>query len=174
MLKDKHDIRVLRTEQGPPIIVLTATNGDTLYLQRSDATTDRLELKEAFATALVLRAASAQDASNYTGAIMPFVSIDREVSIDWLTQLKYAGTRYYVSQAKQQVRFKLTEKVAKVETETVVVNETRSSRPSGPVPYVLDDRFFAALVRKGETLPYFSAWIGQEDWVKAEQVAIKK
>lgn len=159
-----HAIAMKQMEGTPhPVIVLTAQNGDLVILHRTDDRHAQLSAKEHFAKKLVKCAQSCPATDDFLGAIVPMTLVDTEVQeVGRLKGLEFAETNWYVSQAKQQVRFYLDPKGATVKTETVVVKGQRSMQKS--TYYELSGGFYAVMYRPGMTVPYFSGWISPNDF----------
>lgn len=146
-----------------PLIVLNAKNGDQILLWKSDRGAGDLHIKEGFAAAMLHAARNGDSVSGrYLGAVIPMVDLDQEVDISQLKGLEYAGTDWYVSEAKQQIRFLMDPNGVTVKSETVIVNTGRSLS-IGPSYYDLTGSFYAVVVRPGMSVPYFSGFIGTED-----------
>lgn len=147
-----------------PVIVLESQNGDMLVLHRTDDRHDSgPAAKEGFAQNLLACAQDCPDMKGYLGAIVPLTLVDTDVNLDDLKDLAFEGTDWYVSQAKQQVRFYLDPNGATVKTETVLVFGQRSVSTK-PTYYRLDGGYFAVMYRPGMTMPYFSGWVSPEDF----------
>lgn len=159
-----HAIAMKRMKDvNEPVIVLTAKNGDVLVLHRTDDRHVGPANKESFAQKLLACARDCQDATGYLGAIVPMTLVDTDADLGPLAGLAFAGTDWYVSQAKQQVRFYLDPNGATVKTETVIVFATRSVSAK-PTYYRLDGSYFAVMYRPGMSVPYFSGWVSPEDF----------
>lgn len=146
-----------------PVIALTAKNGDLLVLHRTDDRHVGVANKEEHAMRLLACAMECKDSVGYLGAVVPMTLVDTDVDISWLQKLAFAGTDWYVSQAKQQVRFYLDPNGATVKTETVIVFATRSVH-SEPTYYRLNGGYYAVMYRPGMKVPYFSGWVSTADF----------
>lgn len=100
----------------------------------------------------------------------PHVDINETVDIKWLEKVRFLDGKSYISEAKQQTKFKLDEKGGKVES-AVTLGVEKSAAPDFEKPKirVLDKNFICWVERPGVKDPIFAGLITRDNWVKSEK-----
>ena len=105
-------------------------------------------------------------ASRYDYLKFPMVNLNHQVDISWLKGMwtidANSGQRAEISQALQQVKFKMNETGARVKSAVAIGVRFVSALSNQPL--VIDKPFFLWIEREGMSTPIIYAYIDQEDW----------
>lgn len=118
--------------------------------------------------------------NSYSYLEFPCIDYDSEVDISWLVGLntvsskdsKCKGDSMYVSEAKQQTKFRMNELGAKVESAAAMGMLRCCISSSGPIkkPLIIDGPFLLWMERSGVTIPYFVGVFNHDVWKKPEKL----
>lgn len=168
-LKGEQGAMVYENEvQGtPPIVGIATKTGDRVFLSMTQDTyrgfdiTRRVKrLRQAVASG------GYRPSSRYAGAVFPMVHFDQEVDIAWLLGMSTTDSRgvpVWISQAKQQTRFRMNERGARAES-AVAMGMKRLGVASMRKPYIVDQPFLCWIERQGLELPIFSGVFAEDVW----------
>jgi hypothetical protein len=101
---------------------------------------------------------------SYSDAIVPMVDIDQEVDISWLVGMRMSDSMK-ISQARQQTKFQMNEKGAKVQSAATICIE-KCFRPK---EFKICDSFYLCIVRPGMKTPVFAAYIDKDSWKEPKE-----
>lgn len=88
---------------------------------------------------------------------IPMIDLNAEITHDWMIGMK--NEPYFVNQALQQIRFKLDEKGARVESGFAAEMALCESSDM-----ILNEPFFLWIEREGIDTPIFAAYLDEESW----------
>lgn len=163
--KLKNNFEIIKTKYEHPIVKIYSQGNDTVYLTIADKAINKYEEMIDKINTLKSFLNKEVEPLYYDNLIFPCVNLNQEVNIGWLLHLEET-TGWFIDQAKQQTKFKMDEEGARVES-CVLLAFSKGIR-SMINDYKIDKPFYIWIERKGATLPIFSGYITQEDWVKAE------
>lgn len=143
------------TNYAHPIASVETKSGDTIHFAIADEEAEGFALRDKIE---LLRNAQ-KTPTNISSVAVPMVDLNEKQQLDWLLGLIF--DEYVVSEAEQQTKFKMNETGAKVESAAVLVIE-RCCAPTKR--YTIDQPFFVWIERPGMDEPYFTAYVGPEDW----------
>jgi hypothetical protein len=144
-----------------PVIRVAGKSGETVCMSMIDempTTQEGMFLKISELDGV--RAASHQ----FEGVSFPKIDLDDQPDIGWISGLGISKGMG-VHQAKQQTRFKMDEKGAKVESAAAV--STYRSMASRKVNHVIDRPFMVWVMRPELDFPVFASVVCEDVWVKA-------
>lgn len=154
-----------------PIVCLDAKNGDKVYMTIADRQLEGPAMLEHLKGLSGSTTMPLQYAREFEGVHFPMIQYDEEVDISWIQgMLTNVGKQdWKIAEAKQQTKFRMNEKGAKVESAAAMGIVACSARmPTQPV--IIDQPFFLWMVRDGMVLPYFSALLAETHWSEPESV----
>ena len=156
---DKHLQLTTKKNHQNPVATLMTENGDQVFMTMLDNPPQGFELVKL--AELFTKPDGYCD--DFDGLIFPMVELDQMVDVSWILNLETADGKWYVSQAKQQTKFKMNEVGAKVESgfQGAVTLRAIVERKQ---PHVIDKPFLIWFTRKGLSKPYFVGHITQENW----------
>lgn len=102
----------------------------------------------------------------YSGVEFPMVDLDQEVDISWLRGMGTVDTKnepWFISQAKQQTKFRMNEIGARAES-AVAVAVKRGVCMERRKPLVINKPFFIWIMRPGLRKPLFVGYIAEDVW----------
>jgi len=105
-------------------------------------------------------------AHNYEGASFPMIDLDEKPDIDWILGM-HISQDYYIEQAKQQTKFRMNEKGARVQS---AVGMTFLCKSAGPAPHIIDRPFLLWIKRDGLDFPLFAGLFAEDCWKEPDEL----
>ena len=96
----------------------------------------------------------------YTKVIFPKISLKNKVNMDWLLELRFIGTKYYISYADFMSKLAVNEKGAIVKA-AAAARATRSMKPPQRT-LIINEPFLIWFIHEGKLT--YVAYIGMDDW----------
>ncbi|MDP2974078.1 MAG: serpin family protein [Candidatus Diapherotrites archaeon] len=158
----KSGVEILQAENYPnPIAQITTQSGDVVYMSVADKPRGGFELLE-FSNCFE---GSLRSAQGYEGVKFPMIDLNQEVDISWLVGMNTVDKEkkgWFISQAKQQTKFRMNEKGAIAES-AAAVGMLRMCA-SFEKPLLIDKPFFVAITRPGCAKPLFVGYCSWDVW----------
>lgn len=153
--------------QGYPILVelLTKTGENLWAMQATSAPRGHLDMiQTAFTTMSMQRRPSQRKTSTVE---LPEVSFDIKPDISWLKGALKTNTRWYISDAMQQFKFKMNRFGARMKVATGIVTRCLGVQ-AGPLPLVFDKPFYLWATQPGvPNLPIGIIYADTDTWKAA-------
>jgi len=154
-----------------PIIEIKTQNTDTVYMTIADEPCSGFFLMKKINSLRDTISHRDNDQNHgicklldYDEVIFPFVNLNQEVDISWLKGM-YANDGPIVSQALQQIKFKMNEFGAEVKS-AVMVAMCKSIGPREIKRLNINKPFYLWIERENCTIPVFAGYIDPSDWIK--------
>ncbi|HTK09047.1 MAG TPA: serpin family protein [Ktedonobacteraceae bacterium] len=150
-----------------PIVQLSTTSSDRVYMTRLDSALADFELLHK----VQQLSDSCQPIDDYGEVIFPMVDLKQEVDISWLVNLETTsaeGEPVKISHALQETHLALDEEGARAKSATAVIHKIGGVGVPKPL-LVIDGPFLIWIERPGLMKPLFVGYITEENWKKPEK-----
>lgn len=157
----KEGASVAHTEYGE-ILKLRTKNGITVHIQKAEQELSGLEL---FMHALELsKAISGNEKECW--ATLPFVTIDEQPDISWLTGMVDQGMHLMINQAVQQNRLVINLNGIHAQSATAIA--LRKGILITEKSYIVDQPFYISMAYDENPFPLFTSYVTPAQWKYAE------
>jgi hypothetical protein len=158
----KSGVNICQARDYPnPIAEIKTQNRDIVYISIADKPRGEFELLE-FSDKLDK---PLRHLPGYKGVEFPMVDLNQEVDISWLIGMSTVdekGGDWFISQAKQQTKFRMNERGAIAES-SAAIGVMRCISHDAP-PLTIDKPFFVAITRPGCAKPLFVGYCSWDVW----------
>ena len=113
---------------------------------------------------LTLRMLERKKNDEYTHAVIPMIDYDQHFRLDWLLNMRING--WMISQALQQIKFKMNEKGAHIKSAAAIAMMRSTWQPSPSKKLIIDRPFYLWVEREGVSLPIFAGYFDEAFWKK--------
>lgn len=145
-----------------PVAVVYTKSGDRVYM----TVAERPEKDFALVKTIEQIRSAVRTNAYFDYLMFPMADLNQQVDISWLVgmQTTKQDTKdpVYISQAKQQTKFKMNQFGARVKSAVTMVMKTTSVRRD--MPLIIDKPFLLWIEREGVSFPVMYAYLDIEDW----------
>jgi hypothetical protein len=146
-----------------PVVRVATKSGDTVCMSMVDSVPEGV-------TGLFLKVADLEKVKaashNFKGVQFPMVDMDDRPDISWIQGMR-VGSGFCIQSAKQQTKFRMNERGARVQSAAGMM---MTKGLSAEYPHVIDRPFLLWIRRDGMDFPVFAALICEDGWKEPEEL----
>jgi hypothetical protein len=147
-----------------PVARVATKSGDTVCMSMVDSV-------PAGVSGLFLKVADLDKvragSHHYSGVVFPMIDLDVKPDISWI-QGMHISEDYFIEQAKQQTKFRMNHKGARVQSAAGMTVRYKSA--GFEKPYTIDRPFLLWVQRDGFDFPLFSALLCEDAWKEPNEL----
>lgn len=167
-----NEIELFESEDQQPLIRIPTQSGDVVWLRVRPKPAEQFGLYDAVRAEHAARSQSPSARfRKVVDVTIPKIHLREQVDIDWMCGLTQYGTlvgrpgRFFISQAKQEVRFAMNEIGARAKTATALGMIRATAFDDSIRHVVVDDDFLLWIERPGvNNIPIFVGYFEKDSW----------
>lgn len=162
---------IKRANHAQPIIEIQTKTQDIVCLTIYDG--DQSKLEDLTNLIQAISVSSGSPCFDYSGVVIPMIDYNQEVDISWILKMEIkdkGGVPWFISQAKQQTKFRMNEKGARAESAVAAAITMRCCIMPPKPKLIIDKPFLLWIKRPGLDLPLFAGYFTQDSWKRPKNL----